>query len=174
MNNCDLGPHASHNLPPPRTMANRRVRIHVDRISRAAPYPPRASVQITAAAPLAVSPNLLRILAELAGALNQAETNVLPPAPVPVQEDEATVPEVVPRTARGSDATPQSGITCPICLKPPKGAVVTMCGHIFCEACAATAFKVSTKCPVCRTEHGCGEGPPGVPTPPPPYMPLFF
>lgn len=41
---------------------------------------------------------------------------------------------------------------CTICRKPFVNAVETLCGHIFCEACALKQFKKSSRCFNCRKQ----------------------
>lgn len=47
-----------------------------------------------------------------------------------------------------------SSINCPICMEILKEAVITKCGHTFCDACIKTSLAVKPMCPQCGTvEH---------------------
>eukprot|EP00826_Nyctotherus_ovalis_P033713 TRINITY_DN2745_c0_g1_i6.p2 TRINITY_DN2745_c0_g1~~TRINITY_DN2745_c0_g1_i6.p2 ORF type:complete len:120 (-),score=29.34 TRINITY_DN2745_c0_g1_i6:691-1050(-) len=54
-----------------------------------------------------------------------------------------------------------SHLTCPICMDFMVGAVVTLCGHTFCERCILEWNLFNKDCPVCRqqirseTPHPC-------------------
>jgi hypothetical protein len=96
------------------------------------------------------------------------------PAPAAAEPAEPAEPAVPPRCVGGSNAPPDSKIKCPICLAPPQATVSTICGHLFCAACARDTFKLSDECPVCRTKHHQTQAPPGIPGAPPPYHPIYF
>lgn len=43
------------------------------------------------------------------------------------------------------------GIDCPICISPPKNAVITRCAHIFCKICILKTLQhMKSCCPMCR------------------------
>lgn len=39
---------------------------------------------------------------------------------------------------------------CPLCNEIFKNAVVTYCGHTFCEKCILFNFQVDKNCPICK------------------------
>ena len=52
---------------------------------------------------------------------------------------------------------------CVICMEPPTLPRKLQCGHIYCDTCIVTQFKVKPVCPTCGSIQGVvtGDQPPG-------------